>query len=68
MDSVIDTVLFPNEQMNQIPTVLRNAIVAALLKQAPSQMSNVEIYWKFDTGMQKNVIYFLSDFAWIFFW
>ena len=31
--------------------------------QAPSQMYNVKISWNFDTGMQKNVLYFLSDFT-----
>ena len=47
-----------NKPESQVPT---------LLKQAPSQMSNDEIFWNFDTGMQKDVICFLSDFAWNFF-
>ena len=34
---------------------------------APSQMFNVEIFWNFDTGVQKNIFCFLSHFTWKFF-
>ena len=27
-------------------------------------MFHVEIFWNFDTGVQKNIFWFLSEFAW----
>ena len=30
-------------------------------------MLNVKISWNFDTGVQKNIFSFLSNFAWYFF-
>ena len=68
--------LFPESLLQDYPKSLihcfkicnRSKLQAAtLLKEAPWEMSNSEIFWNFDTGVQKNVICFLSDFAWNFF-
>ena len=57
-----------NEQTNRTPTVLWNATdrsckLLLYYKEAPLQMFNVKIFWNFDTGVQKNIFYFLPDFS-----